>query len=774
MVPADPLAAFDPRPLLDGKVTLYAGDCRAVMAAMAENSVDAVVSDPPYELGFMSKSWDSTGVAFDPATWRAALRVLKPGGHLVAFAAARNAHRMKCAIEDAGFEIRDSMLDLYSRGDVVRDFFEGLDAEQRQAFGRIWDGFDSLAEMAWLYGTGFPKSHDVSAAIDKLDAVGLRRARALAFTCWLRSTGLTATRIDALTQTNMGGHYVTEASQPAVPTRAHFEILRPHIAGEIPAWVEAAIDERAVESETFKRREVIGKHAGASKLREWVKDYAGDAAPPSDPASITKAHSLEARQWGGWGTALKPAHEPIVVARKPLGEKTVAANVVKWGTGAVHIDACRIATGGGDVVKTFERAAGDRHRDQYRTGTTIGAAMASAVGRHPANIVHDGSADVEALFPSDGKASPERVITSKAHASVANGANGDRVTLAPAAGGGSAARFYYSGKADRDDRAGSKHPTVKPPGLMRWLTRFVTPPGGIVLDPFGGTGSTGLAAYLEGFDAILIEREPKYRDDIARKLEASRVGGSMKGQLQMSAPTTSPDSIKSICSPALADGPGPCASPDGATIARRGPARVRANRSPCPASKKDSTIHATSGPNSATSSRSENLQRCLASNLRTRLDGSPSCEVIWKPWVTPWGACLSRPRALARTITGTAIGLWPTATTQSGGQTLPPGTTLAGRRPDGSKAQVTLQNVVQALWSTLRATDGAKGGPNMSFGGSPLPSQVFAAGSSSNAPTENGARSLHPAFAGWEMHYPPEWIACAGLETRSTLARRRP
>lgn len=243
----------------------------------------------------------------------------------------------------------------------------------------------------------------------------------------------------------------------------------------------------------------------------------------------------------------------------------------------------------------------------------------------------------------------------------------------------------------------------------------------------------------------------------------------------MCSQTTCEDTSSAISSQESEDGRSRSSSQDGQLIGQCGQGVALVSRLALRASKVGSTILATCGHNSDASSPSNILQSCLESSLRQRLIGSPSCEVIWKNWATPWGQYLWRPRARERTIFGTVIGLWPTATTPSGGQTIPTGTTLTGRKPDGSKTQVTLQNVVLSLWSTLRASDGEKGGPRMSFGagGSPLPSQVFATGNMSNAPMENGARCLHPEFAGWEMGYPPEWLSCAGSETPSTRARRR-
>jgi len=380
------------------KARVLVGDCRAMMATLPDASVDAVVCDPPYELGFMGKSWDASGIAYDVEVWRQALRVLKPGGHLLAFSGSRTYHRMTCAIEDAGFEIRDQIM--------------------------------------WVYGSGFPKSLDVSKAIDR--AAGAKR----------EVVGNTA--------------------------------------------------------ETSGRTVGLGTSAGFHG--DIVSGHCRDITAPATDA---------ARQWSGWGTALKPAHEPICMARKPL-IGTVAANVLAHGTGAINVDGCRVGTDGEDVT-THKQGADAASKDGkvYRKF----AGMASThqtdgqkLGRWPANFIHDGSEEATA-------------------------------------GLGEAARFFYTPKAGREDRdegldafelvrtggmqatadgsmltgAGNErttaraniHPTVKPTDLMRYLCRLVTPPGGTVLDPFTGSGSTGRGAVLEGFDFIGCELSPEYAE-IAR------------------------------------------------------------------------------------------------------------------------------------------------------------------------------------------------------------------------------------------------------------------
>lgn len=388
-------------------VELIEGDSREVLREFADNSIDSCVADPPYALvsiskrfgkegsaaakvgktgayarasaGFMGKKWDTGETAFDPEFWEEVLRVLKPGGHVLAFGGTRTYHRLACAIEDAGFEIRD--------------------------------------QIGWLYGSGFPKSHNQS----------------------------------------------------------------------------------------------------------------GD--------------------WEGWGTALKPAWEPIVVARKWL-DGTVAGNLASWGVGALNIDGCRVASEGG--AERIGEASQDRRYSER--GATNFAALpgprgGSPDGRWPANVIHDGSPEVIGAFPTapgqlaKAASGGDRRKDQNVYGAMARGSNGapPRVELDK-----SAARFFYCAKASKKDRdhglenfekkaAGlvsntsgqhmtrrdegyevakraNTHPTVKPTDLMRYLCRLVTPPGGTVLDPFMGSGSTGRGAVMEGFSFIGIEMDASYFD----------------------------------------------------------------------------------------------------------------------------------------------------------------------------------------------------------------------------------------------------------------------
>lgn len=395
------------------------GDCIDIMRTLPDNSVDSIVTDPPYELGFMGKSWDSTGIAYSVKMWDEVLRVLKPGGHLLAFSGSRTYHRMVVAIEDAGFEIRDQIM--------------------------------------WVYGSGFPKSLDVSKAIDK----------------------------------------------------------------------QARVEREVVSS--FQRSGRSGGILG--KESEITRNI---TAPATDKAI----------QWQGWGTALKPAHEPIVVARKPLAEKTVAANVLAYGTGALNIDRSRVTTDdnlGREVYQT----------QSWKNTSTAGVGSVNddwKMGRWPANVIHDGSDEVVELFPNtNGRvgntqygSGTNTIYGTFSTESNPNGSNG-------VSDSGSAARFFYCAKASKRDRnegldgfevrgkvfngqsstpAGNAdgsvedkfstspsanfHPTVKPTELMRYLVRLVTPPNGTVLDPFMGSGSTGKAAMLEGFNFIGCELDLDY------------------------------------------------------------------------------------------------------------------------------------------------------------------------------------------------------------------------------------------------------------------------
>lgn len=367
--------------------TLHCGDCLDVLRTLPDCSVDAVVTDPPYGLAFMGKRWDYDVPSVE--VWAECLRVLKPGGHLLAFVGTRTQHRMAVRIEDAGFEIRDM--------------------------------------IAWVYGSGFPKSLDVSKAID-------------------RDAG---------------------AEREVVAQRTMIQV-----------------GDSSLQIRMGERREV--------------------------EANLTAPATDAARQWHGWGTALKPAMEPITVARKPL-IGTVAENVLRYGTGAINVDGCRVGTDGG----TTRSEQAPYAASGWRTGHEI---VELNAGRWPANLIHDGSEEVVGLFPvtSSGEKRPEHNRNVPRLGNVYSGDPVGRVPRVWHGDTGSAARFFYCAKASKSDRGdGNVHPTVKPTDLMRYLCRLVTPPAGVVLDPFMGSGSTGKGALLEGFHFIGIERDEAYME-IAR------------------------------------------------------------------------------------------------------------------------------------------------------------------------------------------------------------------------------------------------------------------
>ena len=392
-------------------VAIFHADCKDVMARFRENSVDAIVTDPPYDLlstsrggsgrsnepdnphgrhgsrggGFMGLAWDATGVAFDPKTWGILGRTMKPGAHLVAFGGERTYHRLACAVEDAGFEVRFMLL--------------------------------------WLHGQGFPKSLDVGKAMDR--AAGAKRA----------------------------------------------------VLGQGP----------------FASRRPMADHD-----KQGIT-FADDSYVRPAGHVITSPATNAASQWDGWGTALKPAATPILLARKPLSEPTVAANVLRWGTGALNIDGCRIIWDG-DAPSIGTPGWGGPQKKLTVAPTTCGDTVSrippSPRGRWPANLILDEEA-ARMLDEESGELTSGRT---------------------PAEGSGGASRFFYTAKADAEDRDGTRHPTVKPVDLMKWLVRLVTPPRGLVLDPFMGSGPTVAAARDLGFRIIGIDKEMNYCVDAARRL----------------------------------------------------------------------------------------------------------------------------------------------------------------------------------------------------------------------------------------------------------------
>jgi len=417
-------------------ITLHCGDCLEYMKSMPDGSFDSLVTDPPYGWHFMGKKWDYDIPSVE--VWRECLRVLKPGAHALVACGTRTQHRMAVNLEDAGFEIRDL--------------------------------------IAWVYGSGFPKSLDISKAIDKQ-------------------------------------------------------------AGAVREIV------------CIKRKYHIG---GKNANEGWRRPshYNKDGSPKTTQ-EITAPHTSKAKIWQGWGTALKPAMELWTLCRKPLSEKTVAENVLKYGTGGLNIDGCRIAT---NELTPRNNKIGDNGWKN----SSGGYIEPSPLGRFPANFIHDGSDEVMGLFPetASGKmpAGQKRFNSASPNRNTFGYMAPDVTKFDTPADSGSAARFFYTAKASKGERnAGltgfeekrpdertktgmgtfdekgvarqkNHHPTVKPVALMRYLCRMITPPKGTVLDCYMGSGSTGIAAGEEGLNFCGIEIGPEYFAIAKRRIDSTEWG----------------------------------------------------------------------------------------------------------------------------------------------------------------------------------------------------------------------------------------------------------
>ena len=422
---------------------LHNGDCLNVLKMMIEDEVfvDSIVTDPPYELGFMGRSWDSTGIAFQKETWELCFKVLKPGGHLLAFSGSRTYHRMAVAIEDAGFEIRDQVM--------------------------------------WLYGSGFPKSMNVGKALDK--KLGNERE---SFGTKLKKAG-----------DMRGGNYVKGG------------------------------DYKSIEIE------------------------------------ITKGNT----EWEGWGTALKPAHEPLVLARKPLSEKSVVDNVLKHRTGGINIDECRVEGNDakypdtnpdfrdqgrqskenigidklsfGQTENVKRKKVVRKSRDENGVWTNDNSGMkaegseyadADPRGRFPSNVMHDGSGSIKELFEDKSK----YFYCAKTSKAERNQGLDNFIKKNKVFNG-------QSPNASKDMKgveqkfttkpSANIHPTVKPIKLMKYLCRLITPKGGTILDPFMGSGSTGMAAKEENFDFVGIEKEEEYFNIASARIESVETKSTLEG-----------------------------------------------------------------------------------------------------------------------------------------------------------------------------------------------------------------------------------------------------
>lgn len=358
------------------------GNSLEILKGYPSNHFDSVVTDPPYGLSFMNKKWD-----YDVPTkelWAEVFRVLKPGGHLLAFAGTRTQHRMAVNIEDAGFEIRDM--------------------------------------IAWVYGSGFPKSLNIGKAVDKLQG---------------------------------------------------------------------------------NEREDLGE---SENNRDRSKHEYNSVNNVGSNARFTIGNS----PYEGWGTALKPALEPITVARKPI-KGSVASNALEWGTGGINIDGCRV-----EAIRSAKKRTESRERDMDFHMTTEGNEKNQ--GRFPANFIHDGSDEVVGLFPDTGGGIYSKQSRKRKGFMLSGSEDNEQEANAPDNYGdsGSAARFFYCAKSSKSERNkglegfANIHPTIKPVRLMQYLVRLVTPKGGLVLDPFNGSGTTGIACKLEDMKYVGIELDPEY------------------------------------------------------------------------------------------------------------------------------------------------------------------------------------------------------------------------------------------------------------------------
>lgn len=489
----------------DANVKLFHGDCVEVLKTLPDNSVDAVVTDPPYGIRFMGKAWDGEDIeemtrkrreskpmpdgvggpngGYQSASteagrynqtltanqafgewcleWtRECFRVLKPGGHILAFGGSRTWHRLASAVEDAGFEIRDS--------------------------------------IAWLYGSGFPKSMDISKAIDKMRH---ESADKLKVTTWLAdqadANNITRRMLDiAMGTSDMGGWWLSRIEHRCqIPTMEQIPRVLATLgveAEDVPAEIQELIFElngaKGTPGKAWLEREVVGTRETGDALG-WLQST-GSITKTVD---VTTAASEAAKKWEGWGTTLKPSFEPVVVGRKPM-RLTTAANVLKHGVGGMNIAATRV----GDELRTNNAGSASslhavsRVEQGYRDTITECEGVASTVtGRWPTNVILD-DFTAELLDEQERAASQFFPV------------------------------FRYEAKAPASERPnvdGTMHPTVKPLDLMRWLIKLVTPPGGTVLEPFAGSGTTAEACVMENMQCIAIEREADYLPLIRQRLE---------------------------------------------------------------------------------------------------------------------------------------------------------------------------------------------------------------------------------------------------------------
>ena len=493
------------------------GDCLEELKKLEDNSIDAVVCDPPYGLsntkpqqvadvlkawvtgdtvsvpakrgGFMGKDWDS--FVPPPAVWEECMRVLKPGGHMAVFAGARTQDLMGLSIRLAGFEIRDT--------------------------------------LGWITGSGMPKSLDVSKAIDKARREDTEPVKAVAkaLRAALDASGKTRKEIDAHFGTaNVSQYWFSPHRNSQVPPVDKWPWLRDFLGidSSLDAEVWRLNGRKGTPGEAWEKREVVGVREVPQGHAFAGSTYGGDSSNKS--VNVTTPATSEAQRWDGWGTALKPAIEPILLCRKPL-DGTVAANVLAHGVGGLNIDACRVGSGG--------HLAWSSPRDMgYHGGADTEGSVAteSPAGRFPANVLLDEHAAKE-MDKQSGVQKSGGIHKGGGAESSWFTYNKSDVDYAHYPDSGGASRFFpvfkYQAKApkkerpviEREDGTKIQHPTVKPLTLLEWLVELITPPGGVVLDPFAGSGTTLQAAINKGFTPIGIEQDADYIKLIEKRLEAT-------------------------------------------------------------------------------------------------------------------------------------------------------------------------------------------------------------------------------------------------------------
>ena len=394
--------------------TIFNIDCREGLKKIADNTVHSIVTDPPYELGFMGKEWDKTGIAYNIEFWEECLRVLRPGGYLLVFSSCRTYHRVACAIEDAGFEIRDKIDYFHDNDENIKTFINSLSEEQKKALQKISAQENDVVFMSWIHGQGYPKGLNI-------------------------------------------GRY-------------------------------------------------IQKQIDNGKL------------PNTDDLS----------KWNGWNTSLKPANEPICVARKPISEKTILENILKWGTGAFNIDGNRVGT---ETIQTNGQRRGTGNsfllKDYISPESFIGD---KKTGRFPANVILDESAGEKLDQQTGALKSGSNCVRTKPGTFLENGGLGKKGDVQITYGDeGGASIFFYCAKASGKERGKyNRHPTVKPLALIKHLVSLVTPVGGVSLDPFVGSGTHPIACIDLEVGYIGFEKDKEYYDIAKRRINEHKRDSATK------------------------------------------------------------------------------------------------------------------------------------------------------------------------------------------------------------------------------------------------------